>query len=98
MYVHTCLNVSQTLVCNLIESCKVYVGLSAKQLHVVPVALNQKKKKKEGSISSECEDFFCEIKLMMKEKVLFTFIKPSGRTFFTLVSLYKLVTRKVLNF
>lgn len=44
MYVHTCLNVSQTLVCNLIEGCKVYIGLSAKQLHVVPVALNWKKK------------------------------------------------------
>lgn len=69
MYVHTCLNVSQTLVCNLIEGCKVYVGLSAKQLHVVPVALNQKKKKKEGSVSSECEAFYCEIKLTMKEKV-----------------------------
>lgn len=66
MYVHTCLNVSQTLVCNLIEGYKVYVGLSVKQLHVVPVALNQKKNG--GSISSECEAS-CEIKLMMKEEV-----------------------------
>lgn len=45
MCVHTCLNLSQTLVSNLIEGYKVYVGLSAKQLHVVPVALNRKKKR-----------------------------------------------------
>lgn len=44
MYVHTCLNVSQTLVCNLIEGYKDYVGLGAEQLHVMPVALNQAKK------------------------------------------------------
>lgn len=55
MYVHTCLNVSQTLVCNLIGGYKVYVGLGAEQLHVMPVALNQKKG---GSFSSECEAFF----------------------------------------
>lgn len=73
MYVHTCLNLSQTLVSNLIEGYKVYVGLSAKQLHVVPVALNGKKTRGGGSISSECEaflkPFFYEKKSMMKEKV-----------------------------
>lgn len=54
-YVHTCLNVSQTLVCNLIEGYKVYVGLGVEQLCVMPVALKQKKG---GNISSECEAFF----------------------------------------